>query len=91
MSALLPNGQQQFTDNNGAPLAGGSVYFYVPGTTTAKNTWQDPDLTSLNTNPVILNSAGRATIWVDDGESYRQIVMDQFGNLIWDQVTSSQV
>ena len=35
---LLPNGEQQFIDNNGAPLANGTVTFYVPGTTTLKNT-----------------------------------------------------
>lgn len=83
--ALLPNGQQQFADANGAPLAGGLVYFYVPSTTTPKATWQDIGETTLNTNPVVLNAAGRATIW-GTGE-YREIVYDGFGNLIWDQIT----
>lgn len=86
MTALLPNGQQQFTDNNGSPLSGGSVYFYEPGTTTPKTTYQNAALTVPNTNPVILNSAGRAVIW--GSGSFRQIVNDQYGNLIWDQVTS---
>lgn len=86
MGSLLPNGQQQFLDANGAPLAGGQVYFYEPGTTTPKNTWQDYGLTVLNTNPVVLNAAGRATIW-GSGE-YRQIVQDVNGNLVWDQNTS---
>lgn len=86
MTALLPNAQQQFTDANGAPLAAGEVYFYEPGTTTPKNTWQDSGLTVLNANPVVLNAAGRATIW--GSGSYRQVVYDQFGNLIWDGTTS---
>lgn len=82
---LLPNGQQQFTDNNGVPLAAGKVYFYIPGTTTAKFTYQDQGETTPNSNPVVLNAAGRATIW---GEGlYREVVYDQFGNLIWDQIT----
>ena len=89
MSALIPNGQQQFCDENGQPLAGGEVWFYEPGTTTPKNTWQDSGLTALNTNPVVLNAGGRATIWGDDGESYRQIVYDVNGNLVWDQETST--
>lgn len=82
---LLPNGQQQFVDSNGQPLVGGNVYFYSPGTTSAKTTWQDINESVPNTNPVILNAAGRATIWGTG--AYREIVYDQFGNLIWDQLT----
>ncbi|PYE21327.1 pectate lyase-like protein [Paraburkholderia silvatlantica] len=85
MGTLLPNAVQTFTGPNGTPLSGGSVYFYIPGTTTPKNTWQDPNLTVLNTNPVILNANGQAIIW-GSGE-YRQQVYDAVGNLIWDQVT----
>lgn len=85
-ASLLPNGQQQFTDSNGAPLAGGSVYFYYPATTTAKPTWQDPLETTPNANPVVLNSAGRAVIY--GSGMYRQVVHDQYGNLIWDQLTN---
>ena len=86
MTALLPNAQQQFLDNNGQPLAGGSVYFYTPGTTTPKTTYQNSALTVPNTNPVILDAAGRATIW--GSGSFRQVVFDVNGNLIWDGVTS---
>jgi hypothetical protein len=86
MSAtLLPNAEQQFVDANGKPLAGGSVYFYIPNTSTFKNTWQDSAQTILNTNPVILDGAGRAIIWGNG--TYRQVVYDQFNNLIWDQIT----
>jgi hypothetical protein len=85
-ATLLPNGEQVFLDNNGAPLSGGSVYFYLPNTTTPKDTWQDPDQGILNTNPVVLDSAGRAIIY-GSGE-YRQIVTDADGNLIWDQLTA---
>jgi hypothetical protein len=86
MSAtLLSNAEQQFFDSNGKPLAGGSVYFYIPNTTTYKNTWQDSAQTILNTNPVILDAAGRAIIWGNG--TYRQVVYDQFGNLVWDRIT----
>jgi hypothetical protein len=88
MAALpLPNGKQQFFDNNGVPLNGGSVTFYIPNTTTFKNTYQDEALTILNTNPVVLDSAGRAVIW--GAGDFRQIVKDSAGNTIWDQQTSS--
>lgn len=87
LATLLPNGQQTFEDNNGNPLAGGSVYFYIPNTTTPKNTWQDSSQTTLNTNPVVLDSAGRAIIYGNG--SYRQIVKDSVGNTIWDRQTDS--
>lgn len=83
--SLLPEAQQQFCDQNGAPLAAGLVYHYVPGTTTPANTWADPGLTVLNPNPVQLDLAGRATIW--GNTQYRQIVHDAFGNQEWDLVT----
>ncbi|MGN8022252.1 hypothetical protein ACTJJ7_16235 [Phyllobacterium sp. 22229] len=89
MAALLPNAKQFFVDANGAPLAGGAVNFYVPGTTTPKDTWQDAAGTILNTNPVILDSSGRAVIY--GSGSYRQIVKDSLGNTIWDQNTASSI
>ncbi len=39
MAIQIPNGRQQFFDNNGNPLAGGFVYTYIPGTTTPVNTY----------------------------------------------------
>ena len=86
-AALLPNAKQTFLDNNGKPLSNGKVYFYVPNTSTLKTTWQDADQSVANTNPVILDAAGRAIIY-GDGE-YRQVVRDRNNNLIWDQVTTS--
>jgi hypothetical protein len=83
---LLPNGEQQFIDANGVPLAGGKVYFYVPDTLTPKTTWQDQAETIPNSNPITLDAAGRAVIWGTG--SYRQIVKDSLGNLVWDQLTS---
>lgn len=90
MSALpLPNGRAQFIDANGAPLVGGQVFTYVPTTTTPKSTWQDEGQTILNSNPIVLDDLGSASIW--GGGSYRQIVYDVDGNLIWDQDTSTQI
>lgn len=84
-ASLLPNGKQQFLDAGGNPLAGGSVQFYIPGTTTPKTTWIDPQRVTPNSNPVILDSGGFAVIY-GTGQ-YRQIVKDSLGNLIWDQLT----
>lgn len=84
-ATLLPNGEQQFFDNNGAPLSLGTVEFYVPATSTPKNTWQDATQSTLNTNPVNLDAAGRARIY-GNGQ-YRQVVKDALGNTIWDRLT----
>jgi hypothetical protein len=88
-ATLLPLGQQQFFDSNGKPLAGGSVTFFVPNTTTLKNTWQDPDQTTLNTNPVLLSASGSAVIYGHG--SYVQEVRDADGTVIWTRFTSTDV
>lgn len=85
MTALLPNGKQQFLDSQGTPLVGGSVGFYTPGTLNPKTTWQDAGQTTANANPLTLDGAGEAIIY--GYGQYRQIVQDSLGNTIWDQLT----
>jgi microcystin-dependent protein len=87
VATLLPNGKQQFIDQNGVPLIGGFVYFYIPNTTTFKTTWVDPEQATPNSNPVVLDSRGQAIIY-GEGQ-YRQQVYDSNDNLIWDQLTAS--
>jgi hypothetical protein len=84
---LLANGKQQFIDANGAPLAGGMVYFYAPGTLNPSTTYQDAAGTIQNTNPVNLDGSGQAVIWGTG--SYRQIVKNAAGTTIWDQVVAT--
>lgn len=85
MSNLLPNAMQQFFGPNGVPLSGGSVYYYIPNTTTFKSTYQDQAQTILNTNPIILDANGECVAWGTG--AYRQQVFDVNNNLIWDKVT----
>jgi len=63
--ALMPIPKQQFIGANGSPLAGGKVYTYSPGTTTAKASYTTSAGDVANANPVILDSAGRASIWLN--------------------------
>lgn len=86
-ATLLPNGQQQFVDGNGKPYAGGTVTFYsnFPTCTVLKNTWSNSGQTVLNTNPIVLDSAGRATIF--GSGSYCQVLKDMNGNTIWQKET----
>jgi hypothetical protein len=82
---LIPNAKAQFIDQNGLPLASGTVGFYFPGTLNPKATYQDSAGTISNTNPVQLDSRGQALIW--GSGVYRQIVKDASGVTIWDQIT----
>lgn len=79
-AALTPTGRQ-YTDSAGVPLAGGSVTTYLTGTTTATPTWSAIAMGSgnLHANPVVLDSAGRATIFLLRGLGYRFVVKDAAG------------
>ena len=86
MPSILPKAKTQFTDQNGVPLAGGSVYTYVVGSTTPKLTWQDQAGVTQNSNPIVLDSAGEALIF--GVGAYRQQVYNSAGVLQWDDVTA---
>lgn len=66
----------QFFDANGAPLSGGLIYSYLAGTTTAATTFTSRAGTSNNTNPIVLDAAGRtpAEIWLTGGSLYKFIL-----------------
>jgi hypothetical protein len=49
---------QQF-NAQGAPLAGGRLYFFQAGTTTPQSAYQDSGLIIPHANPIILDAAGR--------------------------------
>jgi microcystin-dependent protein len=83
---LIPFPQLQFFDNNGVPLAGGSVTTYAADGVTPKATYQDQAGTISNTNPITLDSAGRAQIW-GTGQ-YVFLVQDSLGNTIYNQPTA---
>jgi hypothetical protein len=89
MAVLLPSAELQFCDANGHPYVGGTLALFIPGTTTPKDSWQDQAGTVLNTNPVVLDSAGRCILW-GDGD-YRTMLSDAVGNLIWDRVSSTSI
>ena len=85
-ATLLPNGEQQFVDGNGQPYSAGSVCFYIPNTLTAKQTWTNSAQSIANVSPCLtLDANGRAIIY--GSGVYRQILKDQYGNTIWDQLT----
>lgn len=90
-ATLLPNAVQQWIDGNGNPLASGTVYHYVPGTTQTKTVWQNSAQTIPWSNPITLNAAGEPSSanGVYGSGSYRQVVYDSLGNLLYDALTAS--
>ncbi|MCC6772636.1 MAG: hypothetical protein IT360_15685 [Gemmatimonadaceae bacterium] len=50
-------------DDDGDPVPGGKLYTYAAGTSTPLATYSDAALTVANANPVVLDAAGRATIF----------------------------
>lgn len=84
MYSLLTNVTTQFIDHLGVPIVGGKVYTYESGTTNPKITYVGSDPTSAqNLNPIVLDDAGRANIYLGDG-AYRIIVKDKNDALIAD-------
>lgn len=71
---VAPTPRPQFFDNNGAPLAGGWLCSYEAGTSTLANTYTTSALTVANSNPLVLDAAGRATIFLSPGRSYKFVL-----------------
>lgn len=89
MATLLPEGKQSFTSSAGAPLVGGKVYTYDAGTNSPRPTYQDAAGTVPNTNPVILDARGEATIFWSG--AYKVVLKDAADVTIWtiDNVVSA--
>lgn len=94
-AAPMPWAKQQFSDQNGVPLAGGYLYTCVAGLACTPSTpgssplnplatYTDSTGTVANPNPVQLDSAGRASIWLGAGP-YKIVLTDQFGVTQWTQ------
>lgn len=60
-------------DNSGLIVAGGCLWTYAAGTTTPAATYRDT-IGTANANPVILDSAGRATVYLVVGQTYKFVL-----------------
>lgn len=82
---LSPVGNsEQFFDNNGIPLSGGLLYTYQAGSSTPLATYTTISGTIANSNPIVLNSAGRFAdaIWLTYGYFYKFVLKDASDNLV---------
>ena len=80
----------QLLDNSGNVLSGGKIYTYAAGTTTQVATYTSNTGLTANSNPIVLNSAGRVPyeIWLLDGQIYKFVLKDSNDVLIgtWDNL-----
>jgi len=81
MSQLISTPKIQAFDDNGDPLSGGFIYFFISGTSTPKNTYSDSALTIPNTNPVELNARGEANVY--GSGQYKVVLNDSDGVQIY--------
>ena len=65
----------QIQNDNGTPIVGAKIYVYNADTTNLATTYNDFE-GHLNTNPVITDDLGNATIVADDGIEYDVSVYD---------------
>ena len=88
--SLFAGAGAQFFDDNGVPLSGGLLYTYAAGTTTAATTYTSATGLTANSNPIVLNAAGRVEeeVWLNAGDLYKFILEDanevQIGS--WDNL-----
>lgn len=61
-------------DSNGDPCSGCKLFSYAAGTTTKQNTYTTSALSVTNSNPIVLDSAGRATVFVNPTLSYKFVL-----------------
>ncbi len=76
---LTPVPKMQFLDSSGNPLASGLVYTYAAGTTTPLQTYTDSTGGTPNANPIVLDSGGRAAIWLATDTAYKIVVQTSGG------------
>jgi hypothetical protein len=82
---LAPVAENQFFANDGTPLAGGQLSTFAGGTSTPLATFTDSTGLVLNSNPIILDAAGRASIWLSGGVAYKFVMKDSGGVTLWTQ------
>ena len=77
MTTILryPKGYQ-FLDNNGQPLANGTLSYFQAGTATPLVTFSDSAGTQPNSNPIALDSSGRLDgyVYLDEQANYKEVL-----------------
>ena len=84
MADRFTNPVPQYLSNIGLLLPGGKLFFFESGTSTGKDTFNDPDGDTANTNPLIIDGAGRVPNCFYDGAAKVRLT-DANDVLIWER------
>jgi hypothetical protein len=83
MGILWPHSNTVARTNADRRAAGALAYFFEAGTTTARTTYQDADLTTPHAHPVVADAYGRFPAVFIDFDAYRERVKTAGGTLLW--------
>lgn len=81
--------RMRFFDKDGKPLVGGKVYVFKVGTEEFKPTYRNSEFTALNQNPIVLDNAGSALIYLRGSNQLR--IYDKDGNHIENRIEYQQL
>jgi hypothetical protein len=84
VASISPDPRLQFFASNGSFLVGGKLYTYAAGTTTPLTTYTTSTGLIANTNPIILDSRGEASVWFGTSK-YKFVLKDANDVEIWTQ------
>lgn len=77
-----------FFDKDGKPLVGGKIYSFMVGTDEFKPTYRNSEFTAANRNPILLDQAGSALIYIRGSVQLK--IYDKQGNLIEEKIVYQQ-
>lgn len=81
MPVLCPSPKFRAVGSDGLALVGGKLHSYAAGTSTPIETFTDFGLGTANTNPVILDARGEASVWLEG--NYKLVLTDEDDVQIW--------
>lgn len=76
------NPKVSFVNSSGLACAGCSLYTFAAGTTTPQATYTKAGGTVSNTNPIILDASGTATVWLGSS-NYKFMLIDTNSATVW--------
>lgn len=77
MAELLGNRLFTALDDDGAVISGARALFYLTGTTTAADVYEEAGLTTPHAQPVLCDAAGRLPdVYLDPAVSYKMVLQD---------------
>ncbi len=83
MSRLFYMPQAVRINSAGLPYAGAKINFYLTGTSTPTDTYQDNALGTAHANPVVADAGGQfAPIYLDPDITYKAVITDSADNVL---------